>query len=248
MSGRHRGPVSPDPGVGARISSAARWWAAATVVVLVAAALVVFHGVQNPGSPWGGTAESAETAEPRALAGPSTSLVTTRSDAPSSVTGGAPATLGTAPGTLRIPALGLHESLITLGLNADRTVEVPTDYSRAGWYEYGPAPGEAGSAVILGHVDSHTGPAVFHRLHELAADDVVDVDLADGGTVHFAVTAVETYLKTEFPAERVYGPDGETSLQLVTCGGVFDSAAGSYVSNVVVYTSLVGITPPGTER
>jgi hypothetical protein len=156
--------------------------------------------------------------------------------------GRAPA--GTRPVGLRIPTIGVAVPLSTLGLNPDRTVEVPTDFARAGWFGLGPAPGQPGSAVLLGHVDSYRGPAVFFRLGTLRPGDRVEVTRADGAVARFAVRAVRTYLKRDFPARQVYGTHGGRSLQLVTCGGEFDRAARSYLSNVVVYTELVAIVPP----
>jgi len=144
---------------------------------------------------------------------------------------------------LSIPAIDLVVSVSALGLNPDRTVEVPTDFQEPGWFELGPSPGQLGSAVILGHVDSYEGPAVFFRLRSLQTGDEIEVSLADGSVVRFAVTTVATYPKEEFPASQVYASQGYSALQLVTCGGAFDSDARSYLSNVVVYTSLVAITP-----
>src|ERR1700722_8163759 len=98
------------------------------------------------------------------------------------------ATLATARSTpveLTIPAISLMVSLSTLGLNADGTVQVPTDVRQPGWYGLGPSPGQVGSAVILGHVDSQVGPAVFFELRALVAGDLVDVTLADGVTAQF---------------------------------------------------------------
>lgn len=147
------------------------------------------------------------------------------------------------PVTLQIPAIGLAVSVSALGLNPDGTVEVPTDVQEPGWFDPGPSPGQVGSAVILGHVDSYQGPAVFFQLRSLLAGDPVEVTLADGVITHFVVTSVVMYPKTQFPDERVYGSHGYSALQLVTCGGTFDSQTGHYLSNVVVYTSLVATTP-----
>ncbi len=66
---------------------------------------------------------------------------------------------------------------------------------------------------------------------------------SDGRTARFAVTKVETYPKTEFPAQEVYGSHGHSALQLVTCGGEFDHETRSYRSNIVAYTSLTEIDP-----
>jgi sortase (surface protein transpeptidase) len=100
-----------------------------------------------------------------------------------------------------------------------------------------------GSAVILGHVDNYTGPAVFYRLTSLRAGDKVDVSLAGGAVAHFVVKSMATYSKSNFPAQKVYGSHGYSGLQLVTCGGQFDRSTGHYLSNVVAYTSLVSTTP-----
>jgi sortase (surface protein transpeptidase) len=140
---------------------------------------------------------------------------------------------------LSIPAIGLRVSLSQLGLNKNGTVQVPADFQQPGWYRFGPSPGQLGSAVILGHVDSYRGPAVFFRLRDLQPGDAVAVGLADGVTAHFVVRQVAMYLKARFPTVQVYGPHGYSELQLVTCGGVFDPLAGSYLSNIVVYTNLV---------
>jgi sortase (surface protein transpeptidase) len=116
---------------------------------------------------------------------------------------------------------------------------VPTSTTTVGWYVNGAAPGQIGSAVILGHVDSYTGPGVFFELKTLVAGDRINVVLADGAVTTFAVTKVVEYSKTSFPDQLVYGSHGIRSLQLVTCGGTFDHATGHYESNVVVYSQLV---------
>ncbi|GAY13014.1 peptidase C60 sortase A and B [Pseudonocardia sp. N23] len=147
------------------------------------------------------------------------------------------------PVELRVPAIGLSVPVSQLGLNPDRTVEVPTDFQQPGWFRLGPTPGQLGSAVILGHVDSYRGPAVFFRLRSLQAGDTVEVSRVDGSVAHFVVDTVATFPKAQFPAEQVYASHGTSRLQLVTCGGEFDSAARSYLSNVVAFTSLVSVTP-----
>jgi sortase (surface protein transpeptidase) len=140
---------------------------------------------------------------------------------------------------LHIPGINVASSLSKLGYNPDGTVEVPTDPDQPGWFRRGPSPGQRGSAVILGHVDSRRGPAVFFRLGALRRGDRVSVRLADGAVARFAVVSVAIYPKSRFPARRVYGPRKYSALQLVTCGGKFDRSTGHYRSNVVAYTRLV---------
>jgi sortase (surface protein transpeptidase) len=138
------------------------------------------------------------------------------------------------PVRLRIPAVRIDTALQRLGRAADRSVEVPTDVGVAGWFADGPRPGQNGPAVILGHVDSRNGPGVFYPLAGLAPGSEILVDRADGSTAAFRVNGVATVPKTGFPTEQVYGPTLRSSLRLVTCGGPFDHAAGSYRDNVIV--------------
>jgi Sortase domain len=142
------------------------------------------------------------------------------------------------PVTLSIPALGVSSALERLGVREDGTLAPPADYGQAGWFAGGVEPGQPGPAVIAGHVDSRTGPAVFYRLGELTAGDVVEVERADGSTVTFRVTDVAEHPKDAFPTEAVYGPVPGSELRLVTCTGVFDDDTGHYVSNLVVFATL----------
>ena len=119
--------------------------------------------------------------------------------------------------------------------NPDRTLEVPTDYGDTGWWSGGSRPGETGPAVIVGHVDSQTGPAVFYRLGELRKGDKVVVVRRDGSRARFTVQGSERFPKDEFPTARVYSRTDGPTLRLITCGGAFDSSTGHYVDNTIVY-------------
>ncbi|APB00679.1 hypothetical protein NS506_06648 [Nocardia seriolae] len=154
----------------------------------------------------------------------------------------APAISRSTPTSFIISSIKASGSLISVGLNTDGTVQVPADYQQAGWYQKGPAPGEQGSAVILGHVDSYKGEGIFFSLRKVKPNDVIDVTRADGKTAHFKVTDVRMYLKSQFPDQLVFGPRGGATLQVVTCGGNVDQAAKSYESNVVVFSSLDSVT------
>ena len=143
-----------------------------------------------------------------------------------------------APTRVRIPAIGVDSTLEMLGLDAHRQLEPPKDFGRAGWYSGGVAPGDPGPAIIAGHVDSRTGPAVFFDLHALRTGDLVEVDRG-GQTVTFQVTRTEQYPKNAFPSERVYAPTPGAELRLITCGGSFDRNRGSYRDNIVVYAIAI---------
>jgi sortase (surface protein transpeptidase) len=143
------------------------------------------------------------------------------------------------PVRLRIPQIGVDTRLQHLGQARDRTIEVPTRWGVAGWYAQGPRPGDDGDAVLLGHVDSRNGPAVFFRLADLRRGDRIEIERADRAVVRFAVTKVGRYDKRRFPTNDVYYPTLEPALRLVTCGGEFDARAGHYRSNVIAFARLV---------
>jgi sortase (surface protein transpeptidase) len=92
--------------------------------------------------------------------------------------------------------------------------------------------------VVLGHVDSRRGPAVFYRLRELRRGDQITVTRADGSTVRFVVQRTEQTLKRRFPTDDVYYPTLRPGLRLVTCGGEFDRRIHHYKSNIIVYATI----------
>jgi sortase (surface protein transpeptidase) len=144
------------------------------------------------------------------------------------------------PVSVDIPKIGARSSLVPLGLNPDNTVQVPpvTEPLQAGWYSYGPTPGEVGPAVILGHVDGNKQKGIFFRLKEMAPGDKVAVARKDGSTANFVVTKVDRVPKDTFPTEAVYGDTAGPELRLITCGGSFDREAHSYRDNVIVFAAL----------
>jgi hypothetical protein len=142
------------------------------------------------------------------------------------------------PVWLTIPAIGVKAPIINLGLNPNGTLQVPRTTTVVGWYTGSPRPGATGSAVIAGHVDSRTGPGIFFWLKNMRPGERIYVRRADGTLAVFTVTAVRIYAKSTFPTARVYGPVPDAELRLITCGGTFDYARGSYLSNVVVYARL----------
>lgn len=152
------------------------------------------------------------------------------------------------PTRLDIPSIGVHQPLLNLGLTSSGALEVPTmaEADRPGWYKYSAAPGETGPAVIAGHVDSTTGPAVFFDLHTMQVGDSVKVRRSDGKTAIFAVTKVSSHDKDNFPTDAVYGPVPDEELRLITCGGEFQQDVGSYEENLVVFADLQKLVPTST--
>ncbi|WP_433529641.1 class F sortase [Micromonospora sp. CA-263727] len=190
------------------------------------------------------TAEAVRPPQPQAQAGAGAPTPASPfSDADLDGTDEPPAGLPrSAPTTISIPRIGVNAEVMTLGTNPDGTVQVPPldQALLAGWYEPGPSPGEVGNAVIVGHVDSAAiGPAVFFNLGALQPGDTITVNREDGQPASFRVESVTSHPKDAFPTEQVYGPSDRPGLRVVTCGGQFDEATGSYPDNVIVFASLI---------
>ncbi|MGS2616891.1 class F sortase [Micromonospora sp. LZ34] len=133
-----------------------------------------------------------------------------------------------------------------VGIAPDGSIAVP-DAARAqeaGWYDQGPTPGQYGPAVIVGHVDTSTGPAVFHQLRELRAGDPVEVSREDGSVAVFEVNSVERFDKERLPVDEVYGDFSRPNLRLITCGGRWVGGETGYADNVVVFATLVRARTP----
>ncbi|MFB9541747.1 MULTISPECIES: class F sortase [Streptomyces] len=150
-----------------------------------------------------------------------------------------------APVRLLVPAIGVDTPVIRLGLAPDGTVEVPpvTADDRAGWYRHSPTPGRTGPSVILGHVTVGTyGDGVFRHLDRLRRGDRIVARLENGTAAEFAVTAVRTTPKTDFPADDVYGDVDRPELRLITCGGA--RTGDGYADNVIVFAALSDAESP----
>ncbi|MFI5614026.1 class F sortase [Amycolatopsis sp. NPDC051903] len=147
---------------------------------------------------------------------------------------------GLRPTEVSIPKIGAKSSLISVAVNLQGKISVPSVKTpmQAAWYRLSPVPGEVGPAVVLGHVDGDKKPGIFYRLKDLAPGDEVDIDRSDGKKLKFTVARVTQVPKDQFPEDAVYGNSSKPELRLITCGGVFDHAEHSYVDNIVVYADL----------
>ncbi|MFG3134749.1 class F sortase [Streptomyces sp. NPDC048211] len=169
-------------------------------------------------------------------------------DAPRSGAAASPAkpTAAARPVRVDIPGLGVSAPLVDLTLDSRGKLGVPDPAERnlAGWYRDGVTPGSPGTAIVVAHVDTPTGPAAFAGLDTLRPGATVGVRRADRTVAAFRVYAVEEFEKSDFPSTRVYGPSEDAQLRLLTCGGAYDPAAGGYQSNVVAFARLVSVHPP----
>lgn len=125
-----------------------------------------------------------------------------------------------------------------MGVLSDGQMEVPRDTDAVGWYKFGANPGEYGNAVMAGHVDSKTGPAVFYRLNKIKQGDIILIRVTNGATFAFSVKRVIIYQRNRAPMEQIFGPAGDINLNLITCTGTFDKTKGTHEERLVVYAEL----------
>jgi len=145
------------------------------------------------------------------------------------------------PARMRIPALGIDTNVQHVGVNTTGNMAVPTNYSDVGWYKYGPAPGESGSAVLAGHVNNGLGlSGVFEHLADLEIGDDIYVTRADGTEVHFVVSGSRAYPYDDAPEEVIFNPSGSIRLNLITCDGKWVKEDKTYDQRLVVFTKLAG--------
>jgi len=144
------------------------------------------------------------------------------------------------PTSVSIPAIGVESDLVSLGLNPDNSLQVPQDHSKAGWFTGGSYPGDLGGppALVVGHVDSKEGPAVFFKLDQLEIGDDILVTRTDGSTAVFVVYDGQQFPKDTLPTKEIYGERKGSEIVLITCTGEFNPATGHYLDNYVVRADL----------
>ncbi|MFE5483168.1 class F sortase [Streptomyces sp. NPDC056527] len=213
-------------------------WGVVAVVLLVG-----IHLVQTGTEEW----RAGGPPQPVAAAAPDRAVAAA---APDRASGVAAPERDTAPGPLpasrplrvRVPAVRIDAPVTEVGRDAEGRIDTPPAYERnlAGWYTGAVTPGERGTAVVVGHVDTPDGRAVFYDLGALDKGHRVEIARKDGRTAVFSVYGVELVPKEGFPAERVYKGGTLSELRLITCGGDFSRQRG-YAGNVVVSARLVAV-------
>ncbi|MGW0790641.1 class F sortase [Streptomyces sp. NPDC002911] len=202
-------------------------WGAIALVMLTGLALMR-NGVEtSPGPP-----------QPAAAA----SVADTRDTAVSTPVESEPVPpLAYAPAArIQIPSIQVDAPVVDVNLDPAGWIEAPPaqDPNLAGWYQNGIAPGQRGTAVMVGHVDNLAGPAVFYALGSLSKGRQIEVSRYDGRVAVFEIYGVEVFSKHDFPGARVYGDTGHAELRVITCGGAYSKADG-YDGNVVVFARLI---------
>lgn len=143
-----------------------------------------------------------------------------------------------APVRIQIPSINLNTQLTELAVNSTDQPSAPPNPWVPGWYPASPAPGDVGPAIIAGHLDTYTGPAIFWRLSQVQVGNTILISRADGTTITFDIYKVQAVSQQNFPSQEVYGPTPFPELRLLTCAGTWSSAIQRYSQNLVVFARL----------
>ncbi|NUS11491.1 MAG: class F sortase [Streptomyces sp.] len=224
----------PPPPAGAadaapRARSRTMRWAVASAAI---GALMIYNSVDSSGR--GLPAPPASAA-----AAPSSTATTGAGAAPFPVVT-VPPLPHSNPTRLVIGSIAVNAPFTALHLDSAGNLDAPPagDKNLVGWYAEGPTPGERGPAIVAGHVDTKTGPAVFLLLRLVKPGQTAEITRADGTVATFTVDSVEQFSKGDFPNQRVYGSVPDPQLRIITCGGSYDRSRRDYTDNVVVFAHL----------
>ena len=194
--------------------------------------LMIYNSVDSSGrglpAPPASAAAPATTAPSASAGAPPTPMITVPPLPPSN------------PVRLTMKGIDVDAPFTPLHLDAAGNLNAPpaANTNLVGWYAEGPTPGERGPAIVAGHVDTKTGPAVFLLLRMVRPGDKAEITRADGTVAVFTVDSVEQFAKDDFPNQRVYGSTPDAQLRLITCGGSYDRGKRDYTANVVVFAHL----------
>lgn len=195
----------------------------------------------------GRTVASAAAAAPRPTTEPSPSAGAASSSALAQAKAiVAPAA---APARLLVPSIRVDAPVEPVGLDGQGRMATPSQASDVAWYRLGSAPGDVGDAVMAGHLDWTTGPAVFWSLGKVRRGDEITVVRADGTQARFLADSTAT-VPYDSSTDALFTRDGPPSLTLITCAGAWDRQRGTYLQRLVVHAALVpGVSSdkPGDE-
>lgn len=141
------------------------------------------------------------------------------------------------PKKITIPISGVDASIQEVGLTSGGEMATPNNFKNVGWFNLGARPGEIGSAVVAGHLDTYTdNGGIFWNLNKLKPGDYVYVTDDNGIKRRFRVSRSEVYRVDKAPMEEIFGSKGVARFNLITCNGAWDNGEKSYNKRLVVYT------------
>lgn len=145
---------------------------------------------------------------------------------------------GIIPTDIAIPSIDVNASIEQVGLLETGQMDTPSTEDGVAWFEPGSKPGVKGNAVLAGHVDSKTGPAIFYHLKDLEKGDEITVKDKQGTKLTFVVKKKQSYPRDKAPLNEIFGYSKGRHLNLITCTGTFDRSKGTHQERLVVYAEL----------
>ncbi len=143
------------------------------------------------------------------------------------------------PVRLVVAPLQIDAKVEPVGKKTDGSMATPSTFYTTAWYKDGPKPGEAGNAVLAGHVNNALGLAgVFEHLNQIKIGDTVKVFDAEGKQLAFIVEKINNYPRLDAPLEEIFATTGPARLVLITCDGDWSAQARSYEKRLVVVARL----------
>ncbi|RAP30472.1 class F sortase [Brevibacillus laterosporus] len=146
---------------------------------------------------------------------------------------------GFIPNRLRIPSIDLDTVIETVGITTEGSMDVPKAFNKVGILSPWTKPGENGSAVIAGHFDHYTGPAIFYHLKKLKPGDQVFVSNTNNDQLIYVVKEITSFNTKEAPLEKIFGESVTSHLNLITCSGKFNKKTQEHAKRLVVFTELI---------
>ena len=151
---------------------------------------------------------------------------------------------------LIIPSAQLRAAIVRVGVTAANFLGAPDNPQVIGWWEDGPAPGEAGNVLLDGHrdfsdLDDNVGEGVCWLLTETRPGDPVIIrDRVDGRAYVYTVREIHSVPWDDPDGARFLRSSDAAMLTIVTCEGAFDAEAHNYSQRRVVIADLTDRVAP----
>lgn len=140
------------------------------------------------------------------------------------------------PQRLVIDAIGVDAPVDAVGIDELGRMEIPASGRRVGWYARGAIPGDPGTAVLSGHVDTAAeGPGALFNLRRLTVGDEITIVDGSGTATTWKVVATDQQAKADLPHHQLFDDIGPPRIAVVTCAGRFDRATRTYDDNLIVW-------------
>jgi LPXTG-site transpeptidase (sortase) family protein len=141
-------------------------------------------------------------------------------------------------GRVQLPALGVEAPIVRVGIDSSQRMVVPTNARDIAWLDQGGIPGRTQNVVLAGHIAYSRAAGSFNRIRDLQPGDDVILRI-DDKTLRYRVVWNCQFHRDTTLADRIMGYTTVPSVTLISCGGVFDTAARTHTDRITVRAELV---------